>query len=230
MKKEVKNKLFKNRELEFVDEDYWTVHHFENCTFDNVHFIGSVHLNFTNCVFSNVSFSKFKATHGEFAKCTFKNRIKGFRIWHSIFYQCCLNDADFRFACLDESSFEQCSLLDTDLRGAHFCQVILVKTKIDGIKLHGTHLNGTFLNSLLPTAREGKLIGYIKEWYGIRQIFVPEDAERCSLTSGAYRCAYAFDVKGNLLTPFGNVYSNDRFDEYAPGIRFYLTKEEALEH
>ncbi len=150
-----------------------------------------------------------------------------------------LSDADLRGANLIDAN-----LSDADLRGAN-----LRDANLRGADLSDANLRGANLSDIdkarLSITPEGSLIGWKKCRGGaIVKLRIPEDAKRSNATGRKCRAEFADVIEvfgaefavsshdgkteyraGQRVTPDG--WCEDRWQECASGIHFFLTREEA---
>lgn len=147
-----------------------------------------------------------------------------------------LRGADLRGANLSGAYLSGANLRGADLRGAY----------LSGANLHGANLSGATNVPNMPwtiITPEGVLRVYKKVSNGIAVLQIPSDAARCSATNRKCRANKAivlecpegahslhdptFQYKvGATITPT-NGWDDNRWNECAPGIHFFLTREEA---
>jgi len=144
-----------------------------------------------------------------------------------------LRDADLRGAIL-----EKADLRDADLRGADLRGADLREAKLENVKMN-------YLTVGLQPAPQGDLIGWGKKNGHIVKLLIPKEARRSCATTRKYRAEYAIclEIEGADEVIVKNRYATavyrpsekvvahewceDRWEECAPGIHFFLTREEA---
>ena len=145
-----------------------------------------------------------------------------------------------------------------DLQGADLSRANLRGADLYGANLYGANLYGAkgvpFIPSTCPD--EGGFIGWKKAQGMIVKLYIPEDARRSSATGRKCRCDKAVvleiqstdgkevyvaeaEVKSNYDENFvykvGETVSvsnfdEDRFNECAPGIHFFVNRQEAVDY
>ena len=131
-----------------------------------------------------------------------------------------LHDADLRYADLRNADLRNADLRDADLRAVKGIQQTYV-------------------------AAEGELIGYKKLYGGvICKLLIPAGAKRSNATTRKCRAEYAIVLEGeggSICDPSFSYkvgetvrpvepFDEDRWDECASGIHFFITREEAEEY
>lgn len=156
-----------------------------------------------------------------------------------------LCDADLMNADFGACILSNCDLSNCDLRNANFFNAKLSNVKLDGVIYNdGTHFFA------LQCPEEGSFIGWKKcRCNTIVKLLIPEDARRSSATTRKCRCDKAkaleiWDKNGysiqkayskndaDFVYRIGETVSvpnfdEDRWQECAPGIHFFLTRKEA---
>lgn len=146
-----------------------------------------------------------------------------------------------------------------DLRGAKLRGVDLSEANLSGANLRGADLRGASLRGIygIPAIccpEEGSFIGFKKAGDYIVKILILDDAKRSSATSRKCRCSKAkvlsiteldgsetdvTEVNSNYDSRFvyriGETvevpnFDDDRWNECAPGIHFFITRQEAVEY
>ena len=132
-----------------------------------------------------------------------------------------LREADLVGADLGRADLRGANLGEADLRGAKNTDLTFAQT------------------SITP---DGELIGWKKLYGGvICKLRIPENAKRSNATGRKCRAEFAIVLDGNGVSQYDNTFvyevgntvyprtpfSDDRWDECAPGIHFFLTKVEA---
>ena len=158
-----------------------------------------------------------------------------------------LREADFREADLREADFSGADFRWADLKGAD-----LRWADLKGADLRWVNLSMADLNFPIACPESGGFIGYKKAGKYIVKLRILEDAKRSSATSRKCRCdkaevvaiensdgtvASVDSVKSNhdrrFIYRIGEVVCVDNFDdnrwnECAPGIHFFITRDEAV--
>lgn len=137
-----------------------------------------------------------------------------------------------------------------DLRGAD-----LSGADLSGANLSVANLSGADLNYPIACPEEGSFVAFKKcRDNAIVKLLIPEDAKRCSATSRKCRCNKAIvlsieDTNGHIMEldcvasihdqtfiyKVGETVSvcdfdENRWNECAPGIHFFITREEAINY
>ena len=159
-----------------------------------------------------------------------------------------LYSADLCNADLRGSNLRCANLCDVDLRGANLC----------GADLRGADLRGANLRDAkgcyLSCPTEGSFIGWKKASGHIVKLRIPEDARRSSATGHKCRCdkAYVMEIQNmdgtkatedtvrsdhdkNFVYTVGATvevpdFDDNRWNECAPGIHFFIDRREAVEY
>ena len=154
-----------------------------------------------------------------------------------------LRDADLRCANLYGANLRDANLRDADLCGANLCDADLYGADLRDAK-------GCYLSC--PT--EGSFIGWKKASGHIVKLRIPEDARRSSATGHKCRCdkAYVMEIQNmdgtkatedtvrsdhdkNFVYTVGATvevpdFDDNRWNECAPGIHFFIDRREAVEY
>ncbi len=164
-----------------------------------------------------------------------------------------LRDADLRDADLRGANLRGADLRDADLRGANLRDADLYGADLRGANLRGAK-NADLVKAQTIIVPEGDLIGWKKCLDGvIVKLRIPTEAKRSNATGRKCRAEYAEVLEiigtdkrkknteatslytkdfiyriGETVRP--HEWCEDRFQECAGGIHFYITKEEALAH
>ena len=169
-----------------------------------------------------------------------------------------LCDADLCDANLCDANLCDANLRDADLRGANLCDANLRGANLYGADLRGTDLRGANLRDAkgcyLSCPTEGSFIGWKKASGHIVKLRIPEDARRSSATGHKCRCdkAYVMEIQNmdgtkatedtvrsdhdkNFVYTVGATvevpdFDDNRWNECAPGIHFFIDRREAVEY
>ena len=152
---------------------------------------------------------------------------------------------------LSEANLSRADLRETDLSGADLSEANFYRANLSRADLHGAK------NLICPIMcpEEGSFIGFKKARGDyIVKLEIPEDALRCSATGRKCRCSKAkvlsiTDIDGteaNATEVFSkydpsfvyrvgeivsvNNFEPNRWKECAPGIHFFITRQEAVEY
>lgn len=168
-----------------------------------------------------------------------------------------LSGADLRGADLSCTDLSSANLSGADLRDAYLNSADLSRSNLNGVDLSGVYLRGAN-NIYIPLAcpEKGSFIGFKKVSNGeqIVELFIPTDAKRSSSTGRKCRCNKAkvisitnIDGSSCELTKVRSSYDSsfmytvgeyvevknfddNRWNECAPGIHFFITREEAVRY
>ena len=167
-----------------------------------------------------------------------------------------LSGADLRGADLRFANLSVANLSGANLSGVNLLGVILYKANLRGADLSGANLSIVKnLNCPITCPEEGSFIGFkkVREDY-IVKLEIPEDALRCSATGRKCRCSKAkvlsiTNIDGteanatevfskhdpSFVYRIGEIVSVDNFEpnrwkECAPGIHFFITRQEAVDY
>ena len=161
-----------------------------------------------------------------------------------------LSNADLRYADLSDANLSDANLSDANLRGADLSDAYLYNAY-----LYNTNLsNAKNVNYPLSCPEEGAFVGYKKAGGYIVKIKISEDAKRSSSTGRKCRCSKAevmsitnldgsdsgktevcSDYDNNFVYRVGTViqvdnFCDNRWQECAPGIHFFITRKEAVNY
>ena len=159
-----------------------------------------------------------------------------------------LKDADLRNANLRCANLRNADLEHADLRHTDLSNARLVGTNLQDIKIN-IHTTGYGL----ACPEKGSFVGYKKAGGCIVELLIPEDAKRSSATSAKCRCSKARvldieDIKtgekvkeigsnydNNFISKTGEIvtvndFDNDRWNECASGIHFFMSRDYALNY
>ena len=141
-----------------------------------------------------------------------------------------------------------------NLRGANLSEANLRGANLRGAKLSGADLRGTYGIPAICCPEEGSFIGFKKAGDYIVKLLILNDAKRSSATSRKCRCSKAkvlsiteldgsetdvMKVESNYDNRFiyrvGETvevpnFDDDRWHDCAPGIHFFITRQEAVEY
>ena len=159
-----------------------------------------------------------------------------------------LYGANLRGADLSGANLRCANLYGADLSGAN-----LLDANLSGANLSGANLSGA-RGLYLACPSEGSFIGWKKASRYIVKLRIPEDARRSSATGDKCRCDKAFvveiqnidgskadvdTVKSNYDSNFAyvagakvevNNFDDNRWNECAPGIHFFIDRRAAVEY
>ena len=157
-----------------------------------------------------------------------------------------LNNLNLRYAILEGTNLEGANLTGTDLRDANLTRAKL--TDADLIDVKYNHITSSFS---LQCPEEGSFIGYKKANDKIIKLLITEDAKRSSATTRKCRCSKAkvlsitsldgkeeytkvnSNYNSNFIYEVGKIvevkdFDENRWKECAPGIHFFITRDEAV--
>jgi len=136
-------------------------------------------------------------------------------------------------------------LRDANLRGANLHGADLRNANLRDAELRNANLTNTLGLEQTYVAGEGDLIGYKKLRAGIIcKLLIPAAAKRSNATGRKCRAEYAVVLEGGGVSQYNSsfVYEvgetvrpsqpfcENRWDECAPGIHFFVTRREAEEY
>lgn len=159
-----------------------------------------------------------------------------------------LSDADLSNANLNHANLSDANLINADLRGTNLWDADLSDANLKNIK---TSTSTIGYNLACP--EEGSFIGYKKADGCIIKLLILEDAKRSSATTFKCRCdkAKVLEIRDidtgesmektrsnynpNFIYKVGEIvtvedFDDDRWNECAPGIHFFMNKENALNY
>ena len=167
-------------------------------------------------------------------------------------------DAIRRGADLRDANLCGADLRGSNLRCANLCDADLRDADLRGADLRGTDLRGANLRDAkgcyLSCPTEGSFIGWKKASGHIVKLRIPEDARRSSATGHKCRCdkAYVMEIQNmdgtkatedtvrsdhdkNFVYTVGATvevpdFDDNRWNECAPGIHFFIDRREAVEY
>ena len=167
-----------------------------------------------------------------------------------------LRDADLRGAYLRGADLRDANLRDANLRDADLRDANLRDAYLRGADLRDAYLSGAkeipYLSLACPS--DGAFIGWKKVKGCLIQLFIPEDAKRCSATTQKCRCEFAKvlsiiriengeelqSIENTSYTPsivykVGEIvkpdsFDEDRWNECSHGIHFFINKQDALNY
>ena len=156
-----------------------------------------------------------------------------------------LSNADLCCADLSASDINGADLRGADLRGAD----------LSGTNLSGTNLSGAKnINCPISCPEKGSFIGFKKANGLIIELEIPSDALRSSATTRKCRCSKAKVISitnpdgspsnvtsipsswdSNFIYTIGDIvevadFDTNRWNECAPGIHFFITRQEAVNY
>ena len=172
-----------------------------------------------------------------------------------------LDGAYLRGANLRGANLRGADLGGADLRGADLRGAYLGGAYLGGADLYGAYLRGAYLRGAkeipyLPLAcpSDGAFIGWKKVRGCLIQLFIPEDAKRCSAITQKCRCEFAKVLSivrienGEELQSVENIayapsivykvgeivkpdsFDEDRWNECSHGIHFFINKQDAINY
>ena len=159
-----------------------------------------------------------------------------------------LKGADLRRVVLRRADLRRADLRNANLRGANLYDADLRNANLEDIKI-----NIDTIGYNLSCPEEGSFIGYKKSRRCIVKLLIPEDAKRSNATTFKCRCdkAKVLDIEDidtgekvkevssnydlNFIYKVGEIVAVENFDENrwnecAPGIHFFMNKENALNY
>ena len=162
------------------------------------------------------------------------------RTINGIVYTADLQGAYLRYADLHGADLQGANLRDANLQDANLHGADLRYANLQGAYLHGTKgVKQTYV------AGDGDLIGYKKLAGGtICKLLIPKDAKRSNATGRKCRAEYAVVLEGEGVSQHDSAFTykvsetvrprepfcEDRWEECASGIHFFITRDEAEEY
>ena len=169
-----------------------------------------------------------------------------------------LSEANFYRANLSEASFRGANLSEASFRGADLSEADLIGADLRGANLSGANIELTLLNKFYPICcpEAVSFVGW-KKAHGnlIVKLEISENAKRSSAFGRKCRCneAKVLDIQNldgtsadnvteaysqrdkNFVYRIGetvrvNNFDEDRRNECAPGIHFFITRQEAVDY
>ena len=169
-----------------------------------------------------------------------------------------LRGADLRGANLRGANLCDANLRDASLCDASLCDANLCDASLRGANLHGADLLGADLRGArggyMACPTDGSFIGWKKASEYIVKLQIPEDARRSSAGGEKCRCdkAYVAEIQNmdgtkadieaihsnhdnNFVYAVGATvdvsdFDDDRWNECAPGIHFFIDRRAAVEY
>lgn len=171
-----------------------------------------------------------------------------------------LNGADLRFANIYGTDLNYACLSFADLSRTNLHRANLIGADLRCANLHDTNLYMTNLidvknmNFPISCPEKGSFIGFKKANGLIIELEIPSDALRSSATSRKCRCSKAKVISitnldgspsgvtsipsswdGNFIYSIGDIvevadFDTNRWNECAPGIHFFITRQEAVNY
>ena len=170
-----------------------------------------------------------------------------------------LCETDLRWVNFRGNNLSGANLRGADLRGANLYMVSLCGANLHGVNLYGVNFHGAVLreakNLNFPIAcpEKGSFTAFKKAGVYIIELEIPSDALRSSSTTRKCRCSKAkvvsitnldgtpSDVKSvasnydsEFIYNLGETvkvpnFDTNRWNECAPGIHFFITRQEAVD-
>ena len=165
-----------------------------------------------------------------------------------------LRGVDLFYGNLREAELRGANLMGADLSGADLSGADLIETDLRRANLRGANLRGADGIPAICCPEEGSFIGFKKAGDYIVKLLILDDAKRSSATSRKCRCSKAkvlsiteldgsetdvTEVESNYNSNFiyrvGEIvevpnFDDDRWNRCAPGIHFFITRQEAVEN
>ena len=164
--------------------------------------------------------------------------------------------ADLNRADLREADLHGADLREADLHGADLREAELSRANLGWADLRGAYLRGAKNIPFIPSACPdvGSFIGYKKAHGYIVELEILSDAKRSSATTRKCRCnkakvlsiqnldgtkanidQIASNFDSNFIYKIGKIvevenFDEDRWNECAPGIHFFINRQEALDY
>ena len=186
--------------------------------------------------------------------------LRGANLRNAVLYNANLSGADLYRANLCDANLSDANLRYANLRGADLSGADLHNADLRGANLSGANLSGAKGAPYVPMVcpEEGDFIGWKKAQGNkdkvIVKLHIPFDAKRSSSTTRKCRCSKAeviaiYNLDGTEAgeTTCHSVYDNsfiyevgktvevtnfseDRWDECATGIHFFISRQEAIDY
>ena len=184
--------------------------------------------------------------------------LRGSNLRGANLYGADLRGADLCCADLRGANLRGSNLRDADLYGANLYDADLRDADLRGANLYDADLRGADLccakGCYLSCPTEGSFIGWKKASGHIVKLRIPEDARRSSATGHKCRCdkAYVMEIQNmdgtkatedtvrsdhdkNFVYTVGATvevpdFDDNRWNECAPGIHFFIDRREAVEY
>ena len=164
-----------------------------------------------------------------------------------------LSYADLSYTDFSRTDLSYANLRGANLRGANLNGAILFKADLRGADLNKVKYNCTTAFFAIQCPEEGSFIGYKKADAKIVKLLILEDSKRSSATSRKCRCDKAkvlsiesadgkekfteaeSDFDGSFIYRVGEIvkadnFCEDRWEECAEGIYFFITRQEAINY
>ena len=164
-----------------------------------------------------------------------------------------LEGADLSYADLRNANLRYANLLGTNLYCADLRNTILCDTDFRGAILKEVKYNHRTAFFAIQCPEEGNFIGYKRAGNKIVKLLILEDSKRSSATNRKCRCdkAKVLDIESldgkekytevrsdydiNFIYKVGEIvkvdnFCEDRWEECAAGIHFFITRQEAVNH
>ena len=194
--------------------------------------LSDANLRSTDLSYADLSYADLKYANLSYAKLRVAN----------------LRGADLIDANLIGANLKNVNLTDADLRGTN-----LTKVNLRGADLTDIKYDYTTTSFALQCQEKGSFIGYKKANDKIVELLITEDSKRSSATTRKCRCSKAkvlsitsLDGKKNFEKVVSNYdfdfvyevgkivevkdFDENRWKEYAPGIHFFITRNEAVRY
>ena len=174
--------------------------------------------------------------------------LSGADLWNANLKDIDLSGADLSCADLSDANLKYANLIGANLTDANLRNVCLRDTNLKNVK---TSMYTVGYNLACP--EKGSFIGYKKANRYIIKLLILEDAKRSSATTMKCRCnktkvldiedietgekvkEISSDYDPNFTYKVGEIvtvkdFDEDRWNECAPGIHFFMNKENALKY
>ena len=183
--------------------------------------------------------------------------LRGANLERANLYGADLERANLYGADLRGANLERANLYGADLRGANLERANLYGADLRGANLYGANLYGADLRGAdcpITCPEEGSFIGLKKASGCIVKLLILEDAKRSSATGRKCRCdkakvlsitnldgtecgeiSVSSDYNKEFIYIVGAIvtepnFEENRFNECAPGIHFFITRQEAVDY
>ena len=165
----------------------------------------------------------------------------------------CLTDANLSGANLTHADLRSATLISANLENANLSNANLLNADLRRSKTKNVKTNIFTVGYDLACPEMGSFIGYKKADGCLIELLIPEDAKRSSATTMKCRCnkakvldienietgekvkAVKSDYNSEFIYKVGEIvtvddFDEDRWNECAPGIHFFMNRENAINY
>ena len=206
-----------------------------------------VYLKNTNLQYANLKYADLECVNLRGANLRNAN-LKNVNLQYTNLAEVNLEDANLQYANLEDANLKNANLKNADLQYANLNYANLKGSYLEGVK---TNMYTIGYNLACP--EEGSFVGYKKAGKCIVKLLILEDAKRSSATTMKCRCSKAkvldienietgeltdkvhSDFNPKFIYKVGEIVTVDNFDDNrwnkcAPGIHFFMNKENAINY